>query len=96
MLLALTLLAVGISCHNPAMQSLISQKTERQGEIFGILQALTSLARTIAPFGFALVAAAWGGKILYILLAAALVLLIVIAKTFAFLDSKPLGRLKRV
>ena len=96
LLLALTLLAVGISCHNPAMQSLISQKTERQGEIFGILQALTSLARTIAPFGFALVAAAWGGKILYILLAAALVLLIVIAKTFAFLDSKPLGRLKRV
>ena len=96
LLLALTLLAVGISCHNPAMQSLISQKTERQGEIFGILQALTSLARTIAPFGFALVAAAWGGKILYILLAAALLLLVGIVRTFAFLDSKPLGRLKKV
>ncbi len=93
LLLALTLIAVGISCHNPAMQSLISQKTKRQGEIFGILQALTSLARTIAPFGFALVAAVAGGKILYSILAAALVLLIVIVRT---LDSKPFRRLKRV
>ena len=93
LLVALTLIAVGISCHNPAMQSLISQKTKRQGEIFGILQALTSLARTIAPFGFALVAAVAGGKILYSILAAALVLLIVIVRT---LDSKPFRRLKRV
>ena len=100
LLFALTLLAVGISCHNPAMQSLISQKTERQGEIFGILQALTSLSRAIAPFGFALVAAAWGGKILYTLLAVALVLLFVVIKTFvrsfALLDSKPSRRLKKV
>ena len=100
LLFALTLLAVGISCHNPAMQSLISQKTERQGEIFGILQALTSLSRAIAPFGFALVAVAWGGKILYTLLAAALVLLLIVIKafvrSFALLDSKPSRRLKKV
>ena len=100
LLFALTLLAVGISCHNPAMQSLISQKTERQGEIFGILQALTSLSRAIAPFGFALVAAAWGGKILYTLLAAALVLLLIVIKafvrSFALLDSKPSRQLKKV
>ena len=104
LLVALSLIAVGISCHNPAMQSLISQKTKRQGEIFGILQALTSLARTIAPFGFALVAAVAGGKILYSILAAALILLVVIVRTLArnfisnsaFLDNKPSRLVKRV
>ena len=95
LLLALTLIAIGISFHNPAMQSLISQRAERQGETFGILQALTSLARTIAPFGFALVATAWGGTILYALLAVALLLLFVLVKTFALLDSKPSRSVKK-
>ena len=96
LLVALTLVAIGISCHNPAMQSLISQKTKRQGEIFGILQALTSLARAIAPLGFALVAVAWGGKILYILLAAVLILLVFTVRTFALLGDKSSRRIKRV
>ena len=96
LLLALTMIAVGISCHNPAMQSLISQKTERQGEIFGILQALTSLARATAPLGFALVAAAWGGKILYAFFTVSLILLIFVVRVFDLLNLKSSKQLKRV
>ncbi len=95
LLLALTLIATGISCHNPAMQSLISQRTQRQGEIFGILQALTSLARTVAPFGFALVATLWKGTILYFFLAVALVVLLFLVRAFTLLEDKPSRNVKK-
>ena len=51
LILAMTLLALAMSLHNPAMQSLLSQQApeERRGLVMGAAQSTMSLARVIGP-----------------------------------------------
>ncbi len=85
---ALTLIAIGISLNNPAIQSLMSKKSKSQGDGFGLLQSLASLSRTIAPFGFALFAATWGGRLLFVIFACTYLLIFFAITTFSLLSKK--------
>ena len=85
---ALTLIAIGISLNNPAIQSLMSKEAKSQGDGFGLLQSLASLSRTFAPFAFALFAAAWGGRTLFIIFACSYLLILFAVVNFSLLSKK--------
>lgn len=84
LLLSLTLIAIGISLNNPSLQSLVSKTTSRQGDGFGLLQSFSSLSRMLAPFAFALFAATWGGRVLFIFFAIAYLVIFMLIRIFAF------------
>lgn len=85
---ALTLVAVGISLNNPAIQSLMSKGSKSQGDGFGLLQSFASLSRMFAPFGFALLASIWGGRLLFITFACTYLLIFFATTNFSLLPKK--------